>query len=108
MARRSGRQNSKPYRRVWDPVQRKMVRLHRLLAARHLGRPLRPEEVVHHRDGDSLNNALENLEVLPDQRHHVHVEYHQRRWRGGQLPLLPEGLSSAGFHNVTAKRRTSG
>ncbi|MEF2277025.1 HNH endonuclease [Deinococcus sp. YIM 134068] len=69
-----------------------MVLLHRQLAAEILGRPLRPEEVVHHRDGNGLNNAPENLEVLPDQRHHVHVEYHQKRWRGGQLPLSPDWL----------------
>ena len=36
---------------------------HRLVMARLLGRPLARDEVVHHRDGDRLNNAVENLEL---------------------------------------------
>ncbi|HWH28915.1 MAG TPA: HNH endonuclease [Mycobacteriales bacterium] len=36
---------------------------HRLVMARRLGRPLERDEVVHHRDGDRLNNAPDNLEL---------------------------------------------
>lgn len=36
---------------------------HRYVMARHLGRALASDEVVHHLDGDRLNNSLSNLEL---------------------------------------------
>ena len=36
---------------------------HRIVAARQLGRPLADDEVVHHRNGDRLDNRPENLEL---------------------------------------------
>jgi hypothetical protein len=39
------------------------VREHRLVMEEHLGRPLKPSEQVHHRDGDRTNNDISNLEL---------------------------------------------
>jgi hypothetical protein len=41
----------------------KTIRIHRVIAERMLGRPLRSDEVVDHADGGKLNNRRENLRV---------------------------------------------
>ncbi|WP_135230614.1 HNH endonuclease [Deinococcus fonticola] len=80
----------KVYAHSRDPITGKRVLTHRLLAEQVLGRPLLPREVVHHRDGDSLNNEPANLIVLPSQRVHAHAEFHYRRVQTGMPSLFPE------------------
>lgn len=103
-----GRQ--KRYATVRDQATGRRVRQHRQLAALYLGRPLRPGEVVHHRDGDSGNNSRENLLVLPSQRYHAHIEHVLRRERQGQPFLFPElllgvreSLTGTLFENVVGE-----
>jgi hypothetical protein len=55
------------------------VREHRLVAEHTLGRFLLPTEIVHHIDGDTLNNRPENLAVLASIGEHTKKHKPRRR-----------------------------
>lgn len=42
---------------------------HRLIMENHLGRKLQKKEVVHHKDGNVLNNNIDNLELMSKVEH---------------------------------------
>lgn len=58
----SGFVNSHGYRVVTMPDGVQKLE-HRVIMEEYLGRPLSPDETVHHLDGDRLNNNVENLEL---------------------------------------------
>ena len=54
--------------------KKRSIYQHREVMERHLGRPLREGEVVHHINLDSTNNSLDNLEVVS---HSTHQRLHK-------------------------------
>lgn len=50
----------------------------RVLMEKELGRPLLKTEDVHHKDGNPLNNDIDNLEIID---HRIHVKGHALKYK---------------------------
>jgi hypothetical protein len=53
-------------------INGKLVYLHRHLIEEKLGRKLAFDEVVHHVNGDVLDNRIENLQLMTSKEHAIH------------------------------------
>lgn len=89
--------DSDGYVRVYAPdhfvIRRGSYHLeHRMIMERYLGRPLWPQECVHHKNHDRQDNRLENLEIVErstHSKHHRELDAHrfQRDARGRYVDL---------------------
>ena len=102
---------SSGYRLIW--VGGKLCLEHRVVMARHLGRPLARSECIHHIDGDRANNAIDNLELFPSQS--AHIAYHQSIGQteyGKKFTLPPRNWASSPHKAMNveyiAKQREAG
>ena len=59
--------------------------IHRIVMQKHIGRKLRPNEHVHHFDGNKLNNDISNLEII-DASVHARLHGEERRKRTTHCP----------------------
>jgi len=69
----------------------KYILEHRWVMEQHLGRYLRPEEVVHHINGDPTDNRIENLQLFASQSQHIRIA-HPEGMRGEKHPNWRGGL----------------
>lgn len=72
-------------------VNRRKVLEHRYVMEQHLGRPLKPDELVHHIDGNKQNNDISNLALTSQTEHRkIHTiafrdETHKECTRCGEV-----------------------
>ena len=67
------------------------ILLHRLVAARYLGRPLSPEEYVRHMNGVKTDNRISNLEIgsaLDNKIDHASAIREMEKWRSIAVLVL--------------------
>lgn len=108
---KGGRILVKGYWHVWCPEHPHAVRggkyiaEHRKLMEGKLGRYLTPTEVVHHRDGNSRNNVLENLEVFQTNAEHLKHELTGRvpNWTEDGRRQMREGTRQAAIRRKQSK-----
>jgi len=71
--------------------------VHRWIMERHLGRRLYYNEVVHHIDGDKLNNRIENLRLFKNQEEHNRHHLNNLRILGDWYEREPEYINYQKF-----------
>ena len=86
-ANRTGTINGLGYHQV--SIECRTVLVHRLVMEQHLGRALRPGEVVHHINGDRSDNRIENLRVIENSSTHMR-EHGLERWDTAEAVRLRE------------------
>lgn len=67
---KGGKSTSNGYIIILQP-NGEYIREHRLVMAKHLGRPLKSWEIVHHINGVKTDNRIENLELLLATDHQI-------------------------------------
>lgn len=66
--------------RGYIPGTSRITSYPRILMSNYLGRTLKPNDQVHHMDGNPLNNDIDNLLVLPRELHDLIHEHDYRKY----------------------------
>ena len=78
-----GQKIEKGYIYIYSPnhprANKNYVKRANLVMEKHLGRYLKPEEVIHHKDGNRLNDKFFNLELLNKRQHLIYESSLNRR-----------------------------
>lgn len=73
---------------------------HRLVMAQHLGRPLKPDEVIHHKNGVRNDNRIDNLHLIPSRKEHNIILVKEALRLQLQINILNERVTLLEAENV--------
>lgn len=88
-------------------INGKSIDEHRYIMETVIGRPLHINEIVHHKDGNKLNNDPDNLEILDRADHarlHNMGSFLASMWINGKLEKIKRQVVS--FDSATGKLET--
>lgn len=79
-----------------------LMREHRLVMEKMIGRYLLPEEVVHHRSKNKADNSPENLQLFSENSEHLRHELtgHVPNWTESGKQRIAEGVGRAVIANI--------
>lgn len=73
--------------RIWEKGKQRYVKQHRYYIEKHIGRKLRSDEDVHHKNGVKSDNRISNLEVVGHGEHSKITNSEREYRKGYQLNL---------------------
>lgn len=80
------------------------LRVHRLVMEEFLGRKLVGKEQIHHKDGNKLNNNIENLELVPSSSEHI-LRHHNKPWNLGMVTKFDHHCERCGKAFTAIRQR---
>lgn len=68
---------------------------YREIVENYIGRKLKSKEIIHHKDGDSCNDNLDNLEITTQKEHHKKKHLNREDWESRVSKKLDDNFLSS-------------